>query len=133
MSNNTTTAQNGKAISMPTQLATTPKANESKIITVQAEEIKPKPTISHVFERLQEGILKQEYFEKASTRMKEVSEFNREAKEGAGLILTGILPSGRKIEFLHLQSNLEFLNLQEERGREHVKFLEEEIQNFTIA
>ena len=134
MVNNTTTAQNGKATSMPSQLATTAKANDqSKIITVQAEEVKPRPTVPQVFERIQQGFALQEYHEKANVRFKEISEFNREAKEGAGFIMTATLPNGRKIEFTHLPSNLEFIALQEEKGKEHLAKLENEIQNFSIV
>ena len=133
MSNNTTTVQNGKAISVPAQLATTPKANEeSKVISVHAEEVKQRPTVPQVFERIQQGIALQEYYEKSSARFKEVTEFNRDAKEGAGFIMTAILPNGRKIDFTHLPSNLEFIEMQETKGKEHLKNLEQEIQNFSI-
>lgn len=133
MSNITTPVQNGKATTVPAQLATTPKANEdSKIISVHAEEVKQRPTVPQVFERIQQGIALQEYYEKSSARFKEVTEFNRDAKEGAGFIMTAILPNGRKIEFTHLPSNLEFIEMQETKGKEHLKNLEQEIQNFSI-
>ena len=134
MLNNTTTAQNGKATTMPAQLATTQKADESsKIISVHAEEVRQRPTVPQVFERIQQGIALQEYYEKSSMRFKEVTEFNRDAKEGAGFIMTAILPNGRKIEFTHLPSNLEFIEMQETKGKEHLKNLEQEIQNFSIV
>jgi hypothetical protein len=133
MLQNPTSAQNGKASSLPEKSSNTPKAEEtSKVISVVAEEVKQRPTVPQVFERIQQGYALQEYYEKSSFRFKEVSEFNREAKEGAGFIMTATLPSGRKIEFTHSPSNLEFVENQERKGKEHLKNLEEEIQDFSI-
>lgn len=132
MLQNQTTAQNGKATSLPEKTATSPKADESKFISVIAEEVKQRPTVPQVFERIQQGFALQEYFEKSSTRYKDVAEFLREAKDGAGFIMTAILPSGRKIEFSHTPSNLEFVENQEQKGKVHLKNLENEIQNFSI-
>ena len=133
MLQNQTTAQNGKATSLPEKSATTQQADEkSKVISVIAEEVKQRPTVPQVFERIQQGFALQEYFEKSSTRYKDVAEFLREAKDGAGFIMTAILPSGRKIEFSHSPSNLEFVENQEQKGKVHLKNLENEIQNFSI-
>ncbi len=130
---NQTTVQNGKATAMPSPLANASKAIESsKIISVNAEEIKPRPTVPQVFERIQQGFALQEYYEKSATRFKEVTDFNRDAKEGAGFVMTATLPNGRKIEFSHLPSNLEFIEMQERKGKEHLKNLEREVQNFSI-
>ncbi|PWK27180.1 hypothetical protein LV89_01995 [Arcicella aurantiaca] len=132
MSNNTTTAQNGKATSMPTQLATTPKAN-TKIISLDTEEIKALPTVSQVFERIQQGISLQAFHAKSSVRYKEIFDGLQEGKEGTGFILKAFFPSGRILEFPHLISNLEFLENQERKGKEHLNELEGEIQSFTIS
>ena len=133
MLQNQTTAQNGKASSLPEKSATTQQVDDkSKIISVIAEEVKQRPTVPQVFERIQQGYALQEYYEKSSIRFKDVADFFREAKEGAGFVMTAILPSGRKIEFSHSPSNLEFVENQEQKGKVHLKNLENEIQNFSI-
>jgi hypothetical protein len=133
MSNNPTTAQIGKATSLPTTVANTSKANEAKIISLDVEEIKALPTVSQVFERLQQGISLQAFHAKSSVRYKEIFDGLQEGKEGTGFVLKAFFPSGRILEFPHLISNLEFLENQERKGKEHLNALEEEIQSFKIS
>lgn len=127
----TATTQNGKGTTLQSQ-AIVKQKNDALILTPHVEEIKQKPTLAQVFQKINEGQGLQEYHEKTVTRLKEITDFHRKAKEGAGLIFKGFLPSGESIEFGHINSNLEYLHLQEERGREHLKKLEDDIQSFSI-
>jgi len=137
MSQNSTTFTKGQGNAMPINSqtpATAPKgAKTDDILSVTGVEVPRIPTVTQVFERIQQGFILQESYEKFSSKLKDLSDFEREAKEETGFMIVAMMPNGKKFEFNHLPSNLEFVSQQVEKGRLYLANLESQIQNFKIS
>ena len=128
MSQQLSNPSKGQVSTMPTTQQ--PSKKEATILNIDAVEVPQRPTIHQVFQKLQEGIAMQELHEKISNRLKELIEFERFASEETGFVLTASLAKGKKIEFNHLPSNIEFVRHQVAKGKQMLEELENQIQNF---
>lgn len=136
MSNNLSANQKAQGTNTPSQEVANPQANTSKksqeVITVEAEEVKVKPSVQQIFERMDHLRAMKEVYEKHVNRQKELIEFEAEASDESGFVLRSTLKSGKGIEFVHTPSNLDFVREQIRKNDANIKMMEAKIQEFNL-
>jgi hypothetical protein len=136
MSNNLTANQKAQGTNTPTPEVAIPQADTSKknqqIITVEAEEVKVKPSVQQIFERMDHLRAMKDVYEKHVNRQKELIEFEAEASDESGFVLRCTLKSGTGIEFVHTPSNLDFVREQIRKNDANIKMMEAKIQEFNL-
>jgi hypothetical protein len=136
MSNNLTANQKAQGTNTPTQEVANPQADTSKksqeVITVNAVEVKQKPSVSQIFEKCEQLRAMRDIFERYLDRQKILIYFEGKATEEGNFPLKGFLKNGEEIEFFHATSNLEFLREQIRKNEENIKAMEIKIQDFKL-
>lgn len=135
MSNNLTANQKAQGTNTPTtQVAQTSDATKKsqEIITVDAVEIKQKPSVSQIFEKAEQLRAMRDVYERFTERQKVLIAFEAKASDEGGFLLKGFLKGSEFIEFFHMPSSLEFLREQIRKNQENIKEMEIKIQDFRL-